>query len=121
MKSLRQLRKERNHTLKSLSEVVKIDVGDLSRIERGLILPTLKNRIRLEQVFGEKINWLATSYIDSEPYGFPVAWEDAEREFRRMVHIIGSLPVEEQKIFIVTALNHFRKMFKNLILTSKNQ
>lgn len=49
--SLRKIRKERSLTLAQVSRLVSAHVSTLSRIERGLIMPTPRLAIRLCQLY----------------------------------------------------------------------
>ncbi|OCJ30603.1 helix-turn-helix transcriptional regulator [Serratia sp. 14-2641] len=59
---LRKMRVETGLTLADLALATEIDVGNLSRIERGKQLTSLKTAERLSQFFGGKISEMQILY-----------------------------------------------------------
>lgn len=59
---LRKMRVENGFTLNDLALATKIDVGNLSRIERGKQLTSLETAEKISQFFGGKISEMQILY-----------------------------------------------------------
>jgi transcriptional regulator with XRE-family HTH domain len=112
MKGLKETRYEKGLSRKQVETMTGVTYANLSLIERGVSIPDLKTREKLEAFFDTTINWLDTENIDSEPREFPVTWNQAEREFRYFLHMISALPPEERKAFIQSICKHLNKLKK---------
>ena len=110
MKNLKAIRKYNRLTLKQLSKHTNITVASLSNLERGVCTAQIETRRKIEHYFDEKINWLDTPYIDSEPRGFEVTFTDAERSFRSLVHEITSLNNVQKNSFCEAAIQHLKRL-----------
>jgi transcriptional regulator with XRE-family HTH domain len=112
MKGLRQTRIDRGLSRQQVSDMTGITIANQSLVERGVSCPDLTTRVKFEEFYGVKINWLDTESIDSEPRQFPVTWNDVEREGRYFLHSVASLPIEERKDFIQSVIKHLNKLKK---------
>jgi len=110
MNSLRQARKAKKWTLKNLSDMCGMTIAHLSWMERGKMIPTIITRVRLEMLLNERIDFLHVPNLNIEPLNPPADWNACEREFRFLLKMIKSLPVEERNEFCVTAGRHIRKL-----------
>lgn len=59
---LRKLREQQNVTINQLSQAVGIDVGNLSRIERGLQKASLERAQRIADFFSQEISVMEIIY-----------------------------------------------------------
>lgn len=112
MLTLRELRKERNLTLKQVSEATGIHVINLCQHEKGLHCPTKKTREKLEKFYGTKFNFLAmkTMTIDPDEDQDPIA---CEKIFRKLLCQISSLPPDIQKAYSQTIIQILNQLNSN--------
>jgi len=110
MKSLRQIRREKNLTLNDIAELIGVTRANVSLYERGIVSPQLSTRQRLEQFFGEPLNWIDTPAIDDRPREEPCSWNDTEREFRYFLHMVASLKVKQRRDFINAVIRHLQRL-----------
>lgn len=111
MKSLKQLRIEKGLYLKDIELSLGIGQPNLSQIENGKQCPDLLTRHRLEQYFGERINWLDTPNINTTARN-PTNWNSAEREFRSFIRSVSGLPKDERTVFLSSIIKHLRRKLK---------
>jgi transcriptional regulator with XRE-family HTH domain len=112
MEGLKKTRIEKSLTRKQVSDITGITLANQSQIERGIQIPDITTRQKLENFYGVRINFLDTDSINSEPREIPCSWNDTEREFRFFIHMISSLPIEERRVFIQSIVKHLNKLKK---------
>lgn len=112
---LRQIRKNAGLSLDDLSEMTGIIKATLSMVERGINVPNMDTRDRIQAALGTKeINWLDTPMIDISPYSnVSPDWDQCERDFRRLLHRLATLPLEQRKSFVDSAIKHLKKLRTN--------
>ena len=110
MQGLKLTRTDKGLSRKQVSDITGITIANLSLIERGLSIPDLSTRAKLEAFFSTPINWLDTEHINSEPREYLNDWNGAEREFRYFIHMVATLPMDERKAFIISIVKHLRKL-----------
>jgi len=110
MEALRKIRKKRGLTLKALAKEVNMSNVSLSRLERGLANPNKSTRHRIEQYFGEPINWLDIPPINVTPRKNGSTWTEAERTFRQLLKLIAGLPQEQREEFLTLMKRHMRQI-----------
>ncbi|WP_231618417.1 MULTISPECIES: helix-turn-helix domain-containing protein [unclassified Fictibacillus] len=64
MYQIRQLRKQRGDTIKTLASKIKYDFSNLSKIERGLLNPSIKLLSRIADVYDVNISY----FLDEKTY-----------------------------------------------------
>lgn len=55
---IKELRKDKKLTQKAVSEVINVDVSQFSKIERGILKPTLEHLMELSSNFNISLDWL---------------------------------------------------------------
>ena len=58
MLKIKELRKEKNISQKELSEKIGIDNSQLSKIEKGKMMPTLHQLMEISSIFNVSLDWL---------------------------------------------------------------
>lgn len=111
MKSLRQLRLSKGLKLSEIEQSLAISQSLLSEMERNVRVPNRLTRQRLEIYFGERVNWLEVPTLTSVST-YPSNWFNAEKTFRSLYRMIGSLPDDVKDQFILTSIKHLRKLRK---------
>jgi len=114
MKSLLELRVERNLTHKEIGDLLKINSNTIRQTESGTTCPSPRTRVQIESLFREKINWLNVPIIKVKAINPPVDWNFTEKKFRRLLQMIKSLPKHEQNAFLSAALIHLQSLSKEL-------
>jgi transcriptional regulator with XRE-family HTH domain len=112
MKGLKETRKDGGLSRKQIETITGITLANQSLIERGVSIPDIATREKLEAFFGVKVNWLDTASIPCEPREFTVTWKDVEREFRYFLHSVASLPIGEREVFIKSICKHLNQLKK---------
>lgn len=113
MKSLKKLRRDKKITFQFIENEIDISQSDLCNIESGKQVPDRMTRLKLEKFFAQKINWLDTKYINTEPRR-ESQWNECEREFRWILRLIAGMPADEQSEFIKAAGKQLRTLKYNL-------
>jgi len=116
MKDLKSLRTYIGLTQSELADRSEIHEITICNVESQKGLPHSKVRKRLEIVFNERINWLATCGIEQPKE--KVNWEEVENSFRKVLSLASGLkPVEREQFFLVAReyLNTFEKMLNKAI------
>ena len=98
MRDLKTIRTNAGMTQLELAARSGITNVTLCNIETGNTIPQKQMRKTLESILCQKINWIATSGIPSDPE--PVEWEDAELKLRSTIYEACGLSSDELKTFI---------------------
>ena len=109
MKSPKKTRTESGLKLEEIQEKYKIAPSYLSQVENGKTVPYKEVRLRIEEIYGQKINWLDVPIFARDTV---TEWYDAERTFRLLIHEINGLPEDEKGVFIETAIKQLRNVFE---------
>ena len=94
--NVRTLRKNRSWTLLKLSEETGIDTGSLSKIERGLITPSVRTAFRIAEAMRISVGSLFDPTVEQRVVEVP--WVDGATDSYKafMLKNIATLEVEEQ-------------------------
>jgi transcriptional regulator with XRE-family HTH domain len=109
MENLRTVRKNSNLTLQNICELTGLTTVTLNMAEQGNQVPNPTTRKRLEQIFGQRINWLDTPYINVDPLPIQGKYQ-VERSFRTFIRMANSLRDEDKKVFIETCIKHLKTL-----------
>ena len=93
----------------------------LTNTERGITSPGETTRIKLQKMFDCKINWLDVPRLNIEALDPPSDWNSCERDLRRLIRQLKSLPEDEQVEFIRSAKKHLGDINKQRNENSINQ
>ncbi|MBY6037583.1 helix-turn-helix domain-containing protein [Fictibacillus nanhaiensis] len=64
MKKIRELRKKKGDTIKELADKIQYDYSNLSKIERGLLTPSIKLLSKIANIYEVKLTYL----LDNEGF-----------------------------------------------------
>jgi transcriptional regulator with XRE-family HTH domain len=112
MLGLKSTREKKGLSRQELSGKTGITYANLSLIERGINVPTVRTRTRLVVALGTRINWLDTPELPTDPTVSPADWEKAERQFRFLATLVKSLPDTERKYIIMSMMRHLKMLIK---------
>jgi len=59
-KRIRQIRQELGKTQIEMSKVLKVQQSAISKLEKGDIMPTVENLLKLNKISGRSIDWILT-------------------------------------------------------------
>ncbi len=110
MKSPKETRKELGWKLEDLQKEHGMAGSYVSQIENGKVIPHRDSRQKLEEIYGQKVNWLDVPLYVKD--GRADDWYDVEREFRGLINMINGLPEDEKGVFIETAIKQLRIVFE---------
>jgi len=105
MNDLRPIRREKGLTQSQLAVKAGLSEMGINKIENGYSSPQLETQKRIEQVLGERVNWLKTVGLRTKK---PTqgTWENVEQQFRKALHAINRLQRDERYEFISIARDY---------------
>ncbi len=111
MDTLSDARKNKGLSQEGLADKCDLSQWTITQIETGKIAPRPESRKRIENVLGQKIDWLTTKGLRSFRQGEMTSWELVEQNYRRALLEINCLSLDERSEFIKVA-RHYLKVFE---------
>ena len=110
MNGPKQARKDAGLTMAQLYDKHHIAPNFVSMIETGKQQAYEGTRQKLEEAYGQRINWLDVPIQVKNTEGITVY--ECERVFRSLLNFLNGVPEVDRKVFIETAIKQLRTVFE---------
>lgn len=115
MLKIKELRKEKNISQKELSEKIGIDNSQLSKIEKGKMMPTLHQLMEISSIFNVSLDWL----IGREELKEPINQDPSAANNDKYITLLEAQVKDKEAI--IKEKEEKEAMYKEKIMALENE
>lgn len=118
MRRIRELRKEKGDTIKELADKIDYDFSNLSKVERGLITPSLKLLSKIAVVYDVKISYFfdQEENLSTTEKRFIEDLELSSTDLMKRYNLLldGEHVTNQEAEFVITLIRKLRETIKKV-------